>query len=46
MDFVDWMSQRCGGTIDGTAGVTIESEKKTLLEVIQTIALLSTISER
>ncbi|MDP4862770.1 MAG: UvrD-helicase domain-containing protein [Burkholderiaceae bacterium] len=46
MDFVDWMSQRCGGTIDDTAGVTIESEKKTLLEVIQTIALLSTISER
>ncbi|MEJ6631342.1 MAG: UvrD-helicase domain-containing protein [Burkholderiaceae bacterium] len=46
MDFVDWMSKRCGGTIDDTAGVTMESEKKTLLEVIQTIALLSTISER
>lgn len=42
MDFVDWMSKRC----DDTAGVTMESEKKTLLEVIQTIALLSTISER
>ena len=46
MDFVDWMSKRCGGTIDDTAGVIMESEKKTLLEVIQTIALLSTISER
>ena len=46
MDFVDWMSKCCGGTIDDTAGVTMESEKKTLLEVIQTIALLSTISER
>ncbi len=46
MDFVDWMSKRCGGTTDDTAGVTMESEKKTLLEVIQTIALLSTISER
>ena len=46
MDFVDWMSKRCGGTIDDTAGVTMESEKNTLLEVIQTIALLSTISER
>ena len=46
MDFVDWMSKRCGGTIDDTAGATMESEKKTLLEVIQTIALLSTISER
>jgi ATP-dependent DNA helicase Rep len=46
LDFCDWMSQRCGGTIDDTAGVTLESEKKNLLEVAQTIALLSTISER
>ncbi len=46
LDFCDWMSQRCGGTIDDTASVTLESEKKSLLEVAQTIALLSTISER
>ncbi|RZA13756.1 MAG: ATP-dependent DNA helicase Rep, partial [Lysobacteraceae bacterium] len=46
MDFCDWMSQRCGGEIDDTAGVTLASEKKTLLEVAQTISLLSTISER
>ena len=46
LDFCDWMSQRCGGTIDDAAGVTLESEKKSLLEVAQTIALLSTISER
>jgi ATP-dependent DNA helicase Rep len=46
LDFCDWMSKRCGGEIDDTAGVTTESEKKTLLEVAQTISLLSTISER
>jgi ATP-dependent DNA helicase Rep len=46
MDFCDWMAQRCGGQIDDTAGATVESEKKTMLEVVQTIALLSTISER
>jgi ATP-dependent DNA helicase Rep len=46
MDFCDWMSQRCGGQIDDTAGVSIAGEKKSLLEVAQTIALLSTISER
>jgi ATP-dependent DNA helicase Rep len=46
LDFCDWMSKRCGGEIDDTAGVSIESEKKSLLEVAQTIALLSTISER
>ncbi len=46
MDFVDWMSLRCGGQIDETAGVIVERERKNLLEVIQTIALLSTLSER
>jgi len=46
LDFCDWMAKRCGGEIDDTAGVTLTSEKKNLLEVAQTIALLSTISER
>ncbi len=46
MDFCDWMAQRCGGQIDDTAGAVIASETKTMLEVVQTIALLSTISER
>lgn len=46
MDFCDWMAQRCGGQIDDTAGVTTASERKNLLEVAQTISLLSTISER
>jgi ATP-dependent DNA helicase Rep len=46
IDFCDWMAQRCGGQIDDAAGVSIASEKKTLLEVAQTISLLSTISER
>jgi len=46
LEFCDWMSQRCGGQIEDAAGVSIASEKKSLLEVAQTIALLSTISER
>jgi ATP-dependent DNA helicase Rep len=46
LEFIDWMAQRCGGHIDDTAGVTTESEKKTLMEVAQTVSLLSTISER
>ncbi len=40
------MAGRCGGEIDDAAGVAIASERKSLLEVAQTIALLSTISER
>ncbi len=46
LEFCDWMSLRCGGQIEDAAGVTTEKETKTMLEVVQTIALLSTISER
>jgi ATP-dependent DNA helicase Rep len=46
LEFCDWMSQRCGGQVDDAAGVSVTKEIKNLLEVAQTIALLSTISER
>ena len=46
LEFCDWMAQRAGGQVDDTSGSVITSEKKSLLEVSQTIALLSTISER
>ena len=46
MDFIDWMAKRCGGEADDAAGVSLMSESKSLLEVAQTIALLSTLSER
>ena len=43
LDFVDWMSQRCGGQIEDSSGAVTEAQTKTMLEVVQTIALLSTI---
>jgi len=46
MDFCEWMAGRCGGQIDDTAGVILASAKKSLLEVAQTISLLSTINEQ
>ncbi len=46
MDFCDWVAGRCGGQIEDEAGVQVESERKSLMEVVQTIALLSTLSER
>ena len=49
LEFCDWMAQRCGGEIEdasGAGGMAMAGEKKNLLEVAQTIALLSTISER
>ena len=46
LDFCEWMAQRCGGTVDDAAEVSLVSERKNLLEVAQTISLLSTLSER
>ena len=46
IDFCDWVAQRCGGQIDDTGGITTEREPRSMLEVAQTIALISTISER
>jgi len=46
MEFCDWMAARCGGQIDDAAGVSTSTEVKNLLEVAQSISLLSTISER
>jgi len=45
LEFCDWMAGRCGGEIDDVAGVS-NSEVKSLLEVAQTISLLSTLNER
>ncbi len=45
LEFCEWMAQRCGGQVDDVAGIS-EREVKNLLEVSQTIALLSTITER
>ena len=44
-EFCVWMAKRCGGEIEDAGGVTMATETKTMLEVIQTISLLSTISQ-
>jgi ATP-dependent DNA helicase Rep len=46
LDFCDWMSGRCGGQVEDATGVNAAGEVKSLLEVAQTVSLLSTISER
>jgi ATP-dependent DNA helicase Rep len=45
-DFCDWIARRCGGQAAGQDGALEDSEPKSLLEVVQTIALISTLSER
>jgi ATP-dependent DNA helicase Rep len=44
IDFCEWMSGRCGGQIEDASGVNAVGEVKSLLEVAQTVSLLSTIS--
>ena len=46
LEFCDWMAGRCGGQIEDVAGLTLSQERKTLLEVAQTISLISTLNER
>ena len=44
LEFCDWMAKRCGGITDDTAGITTTSPAKSLIDVVQSVALLSTLS--
>jgi ATP-dependent DNA helicase Rep len=46
LEFIDWMAGRCGGQIEDPSGLNNPGEVKSLLEVAQTVSLLSTIQER
>ena len=46
LDFVDWMAKRCGGQIEQDSGSTFESERQTVLQVAQTIAVIISLAER
>jgi ATP-dependent DNA helicase Rep len=46
LEFCDWMAKRCGGANDEAGTDVIADVKKSVLEVAQTVSLLSTISER
>jgi ATP-dependent DNA helicase Rep len=45
LDFVDWVAKRCGGEITQEGG-TFESEKKTVLEIAQSISVILSLAER
>jgi len=46
LDFVDWIAKRCGGEIENDGGTTVETEKKSVLEVAQTISVIISLAER
>jgi ATP-dependent DNA helicase Rep len=45
LDFVDWVAKRCGGEITQEGG-TFESERKSVLDVAQTISVILSLAER
>jgi ATP-dependent DNA helicase Rep len=45
LDFIDWISRRCGGELRNEGG-TFESEKQTVLQVAQTISVIISLAER
>ena len=46
LDFVDWIAKRCGGAIENDGGATFETEKKSVLDVAQTISVIVSLAER
>jgi ATP-dependent DNA helicase Rep len=45
LDFIDWMSRRCGGEVRREGGV-VEGEPQTVLQVAQTISVIISLAER
>jgi ATP-dependent DNA helicase Rep len=46
LDFVDWISKRCGGQIENDGGLSVEVERKSVLDVAQTISVIISLAER
>ncbi|MDE2296738.1 MAG: UvrD-helicase domain-containing protein [Burkholderiales bacterium] len=46
LDFVDWVARRCGGELDNDGGTAVESERKSVLEVAQSISVIISLAER
>ena len=45
LDFIDWVAKRCGGEITEDGG-TFESEKKSVLDIAQSISVILSLAER
>ena len=46
LDFIDWVAKRCGGQIENDGGLSVETEKKSVLEIAQLISLITSLAER
>jgi ATP-dependent DNA helicase Rep len=45
LDFIDWVARRCGGEIDEVGG-KFETERRSVLDVAQTISVIASLAER
>ncbi len=46
IDFVDWIARRCGGQIENDGGLTTETERKSVLDIAQSISVILSLAER
>ncbi|WP_281916092.1 ATP-dependent helicase [Caldimonas thermodepolymerans] len=46
LDFIDWVARRCGGQLETEGGITEETERKSILEVAQSISVILSLAER
>jgi len=46
LDFIEWIAKRCGGEIENDGGMSVETERKTVLDVAQTISVIMSLAER
>ncbi len=46
LDFVDWIAKRCGGPVTQEAGGSFATERQSVLQVAQTIAVIISLADR
>ncbi|MDP4302336.1 ATP-dependent helicase [Leptothrix discophora] len=46
IDFIDWIAKRCGGQIENDGGITTETERKSVLDIAQSISVILSLAER
>jgi ATP-dependent DNA helicase Rep len=46
IDFIDWIARRCGGEIENDGGLTVETERRSVLDVAQSISVILSLAER
>ncbi|RZS46804.1 UvrD-helicase domain-containing protein [Sphaerotilus mobilis] len=46
VDFIDWIAKRCGGQIENDGGISTETERKSVLDIAQSISVILSLAER